>query len=209
MNFDELLRSRRSVRRFRAEVPTDELIERLLERATCAPSASNKQPWRFIAVKKRATIAQMAEVVRRRTAQIERHVPADSRRAFHAYGEYFTRFEHAPVVVVPIFRGHTVLSHLVDEELEMALRGAIQSMERDSGLTGTALALMLLLLAAHEAGLGASAMTGPLVAAAELAQILGVPASWGLVALVALGYPAETPKATDRKPVAKVLRWIR
>lgn len=61
---------------------------------------------------------------------------------------------------------------------------------------------------AHATGLGASAMTGPLVAADGLESMLDIPAGGGIVALVPLGYPAERPAATSRKPIRKVTRWI-
>ena len=78
-------------------------------------------------------------------------------------------------------------------------------MERDSGLIGTSLALQNLLLAAHAAGLGASGMTGPLVAADGIREQLAVPPSWHPVALVPIGYPAEAPPATERKPVEQAI----
>jgi nitroreductase len=205
----ELLHGRRSIRRFKPEAPADAVIERLLELAISAPSASNKQPWRFFVVSRRETIEAMARAVRAEVARIAAHVPAASQPAFQAYGEYFTRFEHAPVVIVPIHRGHAVLSQLVDAELDAGARAAIVAMERDSGLVGAALALMNLLLAAHDEGLGASAMTGPLVAAAALREILHVPPSWGIVALVPVGHPDEEPRPTERKRLETVLRWIR
>ncbi|WP_437603823.1 nitroreductase family protein [Sorangium sp. So ce590] len=209
MTLEELLRSRRSVRRFLPEPPPDGVIERLIELAVTAPSASNKQPWRFVVVKRPEAIAAMASAVREAVATVAEHVPPDSQGAFVAYGDYFTRFEGAPVVIAPIYRGHTVLSGLVAPSLPAALRETIAAMERDSGLTGASLALMSLLLAAHDAGLGASAMTGPLLAAGRLKEILGVPASWGIVALVAVGYAAGEPAPTDRKAGSKVTRWIR
>ena len=85
----------------------------------------------------------------------------------------------------------------------------IHAMERDSGLVGTSLALMNLLLAAHDVGLGASAMTGPLLAEPALREILAVPESWGIVALVPMGLADESPRATDRKAARKVTRWLR
>ncbi len=205
----EAMRARRSVRRFKAEPPPRELVERLIEAAITAPSASNKQPWRFFVVEKRETIAAMAAAVREAIELVARCVPPASEAPFRAYGEYFTRFEEAPVVIAPIHRGHTVLSHLVGPELDAGARERIAAMERDSGLTGASLALMSLLLAAPELGLGASAMTGPLVAEGRLRAILGVPDSWGLVALVPIGYPDEEPRPTDRKSVDAVTRWIR
>jgi nitroreductase len=209
MTLEELLRTRRSVRRFKPELPDEALVERVIELATLAPSASNKQPWRWIVVQRRETIAAMAAAVRGATATIAAHVPLESADAFRAYGDYFTRFESAPLVVVPIHRGHTVLSNLVDAALPGTLREQIGVMERDSGLIGTSLALMNLLLAAHAEGLGASAMTGPLIAARELKALLGVPESWGIVALVPLGHADESPRPTERKPAERVTRWIR
>ena len=204
-----LLASRRSVRAFKPEAPPDALLARLVEMAILAPSASNKQPWRFVVVTSRAVIAEMAASVRAATAAVAEHVLPDARDGFRAYGDYFTRFEAAPALIVPIHRGHTVLSHLVGAALDDELRGTIRDMERDSGLVGASLALMNLLLGAHALGLGASAMTGPLLAAPRLRAILGVPESWGIVAVVPVGFAAEEPRATERKTAEKVTRWIR
>ena len=200
-----LLRARRSVRRFRPEPLAKEEILALLEAAVTAPSASNKQPWRFLVVQDRARIADMAAAVREATARIAAHIPEASQPSFRAYGDYFTRFEHAPCVIVPIYRGLAVLSNLTDADLDDLDRKAIARMEDQSGLIGTSLALENLLLMAHAMGLGASGMTGPLVAEPRLRAILDVPDGWGIVALVPVGRPAEEPTPTDRKPVDKVV----
>ena len=202
------LRARRSVRRYQDAVPERALVERLFEAAVTAPSASNRQPWRFFVVACKPKIAAMASAVRAAVDRIATHVEPASEEAFRAYGDYFTRFENAPLVVAPIFQGPRTLSHLVDSALSEIDRASIAAMERDSGLIGVSLALQNLLLMAPELGLGASAMTGPLVAAPELRAILEVPPSWSLVALVPLGYPDETPAATERKPVDRVVKWI-
>lgn len=204
-----LLRTRRSVRRFRPEAPDEATIARLLDAAVLAPSASNKQPWRFLVVASRETIARMADAVRAASAEVASHVTPESRDAFRAYGDYFVRFEAAPIVVVPICRAQRVLSHLVDAELPARAREIVRAMERDSALAATSLALGNLLLAAHAAGLGASAMTGPLLARDALVEILGVPPGWDLVAVVPLGFPDEEPRPTERKQADKVTRWIR
>jgi nitroreductase len=203
-----LFRARRSVRLFAPEPVPREAILRVLEAAVAAPSASNKQPWRFLVVESRQRIARMAAAVRDATARIAAHVPLASKAAFLAYGDYFTRFEAAPAVIVPIHRGHSVLSNLVDAGIEAGDRDAIAHMEEQSGLVGTSLALENLLLMAHATGLGASGMTGPLVAEPALRAILEIPDGWGIVALVPIGRPAEDPTPTDRKPVDKVVRWL-
>lgn len=204
----DLMRTRRSVRRFRTEAPAHSLIESILASAVTAPSASNKQPWRFIVVRNRDILERMAAAVREAVDRIARAIDPQFEQSFRAYGDYFTRFERAPLVVVPLHRSLTVLSNLTGPELSSADDERIRAMERDSGLIGTALAMQNLLLAAHAAGLGASGMTGPLVASDALREILRIPPSWHVVALVPIGYPDEQPAPTARKPVERVTQWI-
>jgi nitroreductase len=204
----EAMRERRSVRRFKRDPVGRDVITSLIEAAITAPSASNKQPWRFLVVEDRARITRMADAVREATRLVSAHIPESSQPSFRAYGDYFTRFEDAPAVIVPIHRAMSVLSNLVDDALDERTRGTIRLMEEQSGLVGTSLALMNLLLMAHAVGLGASGMTGPLVAEPALRSILEVPDGWGIVALVPIGWPAEDPVPTDRKPVDKVVRWL-
>jgi len=56
-----LLKSRRSIRRYRPDSVPDEMIEQLLEAGRWAPSASNRQPWDFIVVRDEAIRQQVAE----------------------------------------------------------------------------------------------------------------------------------------------------
>ncbi len=68
-----LLKSRRSIRRYRPDPVPDEMIEQLLEAGRWAPSASNRQPWAFIVIQ---------------DAEMRRQVAAHA-----AY--YFVRWAHA------------------------------------------------------------------------------------------------------------------
>ena len=45
--FEQLLKSRRSIRRYLTDTVQDDVLHKLLEAAIWAPSAHNKQPWRF------------------------------------------------------------------------------------------------------------------------------------------------------------------
>lgn len=49
-DFYKLVESRQSIRKFKAEVPPKEVIERILNAATHAPSGKNIQNWRFFVV---------------------------------------------------------------------------------------------------------------------------------------------------------------
>jgi nitroreductase len=55
MDFMEVLRRRRSIRKYKPDPVPDELIEQVLEAARLSPSGKNMQPYHFVVVKERET----------------------------------------------------------------------------------------------------------------------------------------------------------
>ena len=53
--------ARKSVRKFTSEPVSEKQVETLLKAAMAAPSALNKQPWRFVVVTDKEKLASMAE----------------------------------------------------------------------------------------------------------------------------------------------------
>jgi len=51
MEFQELVRRRRSIRAYRPDPVEEEKLRRVLEAGRLAPSAANRQPWHFIVVR--------------------------------------------------------------------------------------------------------------------------------------------------------------
>jgi nitroreductase len=47
----EAMRTLRAVRRLRSDPVPDEVLNRVLEAATWAPTGGNRQPWRIVVVK--------------------------------------------------------------------------------------------------------------------------------------------------------------
>jgi len=62
----DIIRGRRSIRRFLEKPVPAELLERLMEAACWAPSASNRQDWFFTVVTSVSTKRKMAQAVRAR-----------------------------------------------------------------------------------------------------------------------------------------------
>ena len=60
MEFDELIRKRQSIRRYKETPVPKELIIEILEAARIAPSGGNRQPWHFIVVQDKETIKKLA-----------------------------------------------------------------------------------------------------------------------------------------------------
>ena len=79
-----LLSRRRSVRDYTAEAVTEDEIATLIQAAQCAPSATNRQPWRFFVVRNRSLIDHMAQAVRDRIASVTTAIRADFKEEFEA-----------------------------------------------------------------------------------------------------------------------------
>jgi len=56
----DIIRSRRSVRQYLKETPSDELIMKVIEAGRWAPSGLNNQPWRFLIIKDKKTKDKIA-----------------------------------------------------------------------------------------------------------------------------------------------------
>jgi len=79
----------------------------------------------------------------------------------------------------------------------------------DARIQSVSAAITTLLLALHQMGLGAVWMTGPLPSCkGDLEKILGVAPNMDIVALIPVGYPAESP-IRNRKPAKDVCEVIR
>jgi nitroreductase len=204
------LASRRSVREFTPAPVARATIERVLAAALTAPSATNRQPWRFTAITAAAPRAAVAEAVKQRTAAIDAIVRAGPHaEEWGAYGDFFWQpLASAPVIIVPAVREHpdTIASYLrssgADPE-RFALPSAMQP-ER-CALGG---AVMALLLQAHAEGLGAAWMAGPMVARPEIEAACGIAPPWQMAGAIALGHPASVPAAPPRRATEHVVRWI-
>ena len=154
--FLEFLRGRRSVRAFtEAEVSRD-LLERVLAGAVTAPSATNRQPWRFHVLTGPARV-RVAGMVRARVREMEAIVARGHHRdAIGTYGDFFHEpLEAAPVVIIPAYRTFDdLIARLVASGGEDPTRFDT-SAAMQSELCGTAAACMALLLQAEAEGLGA------------------------------------------------------
>jgi len=79
----------------------------------------------------------------------------------------------------------------------------------DSRIQSVSAAIAYLLLVLHQMGLGAVWMTGPLPSSkGNVEKLLKVPEDMDIVALIPVGYPAESPTG-QRRPVSEVCEVIR
>ena len=159
MDVYDAINKRRSVRRFLACDVEEDRLRRVLEAGLAAPSASNRQPWRFIVVrdpKKRKALAEAAK------------------------GQRFVG--EAPVVVAACG---------VTPDYIMTCGQPAYSVD-------VSIAVDHMTLAAVGEGLGTCWIGAFYEDKAK--AILGVPDDARIVALLPIGYPAQDPSPTPRRP---------
>ena len=62
MDLYQCIRSRLTVRSFKPDPVPDRVIRRMLQAARWSPSARNRQPWNFIVIQNRDTLAQIGSI---------------------------------------------------------------------------------------------------------------------------------------------------
>jgi F420 biosynthesis protein FbiB-like protein len=204
-DFHAELRSRRSVRRFQTKPVPQDILERILETATCAPSAHNRQPWRFVVITKMDLKTQLAGAM---GVEFLKDLLDDGLSGDEAEVQVMRsrqRISGAPVVVL------LCLDSAVGDTYPDAER---QGAEFLMGAQGVAMAGATLLLAAHAEGLGGVWMCAPLFAPQAVRMALDLSVDWHPQGVVLLGYPPEDdnpltkPKARHRRPLSEVALFL-
>lgn len=194
----ELLRTRRSVRRFRPQVVPRVDLDRLVEAARWAPSNHNRQPWKFVFLESPAAIAALAEAVRQQLGAKIAALPPVAGRYAEDFLHHALVFAGAPVVMIALHKRPVALSAPL-------LAGLVHPELVSGEPLSVAMAVQSLLLAAHALGLGTCVLTAPLLAGDALRVTMSVPEGYEVTCLVALGYPDEAPSAPRRKELAHVM----
>lgn len=63
-NLLDVIRKRRTVRKFTDDDVSEKQVETLLEMAMCAPSRLNRQPWHFVTIRDKELQRQLADLLR-------------------------------------------------------------------------------------------------------------------------------------------------
>ncbi|MGA9722116.1 MAG: nitroreductase family protein [Candidatus Binatus sp.] len=81
MGIYETMRTLRAVRRLRPDAIPDDVLHRVLEAATWAPTGGNVQPWRIVVVKDRALKEPLGQTLQRAMDCVLEAIPRrDSRK---------------------------------------------------------------------------------------------------------------------------------
>jgi len=192
-----LVEGRRSIRRYQDRAIDSAVLEDLLTFAMWAPSAHNRQPWRFCVATQADAKERLATML---GARWRRDLEADGaaeQEIDRRIAVSYARITGAPALIV---------AALDMDEMDAYPDEGRRRAEETMAVQSTALACQNLLLAAHAYGLGACWMCAPLFAPDLVRQALDLPPAWQPQALITLGYPAEE-KTSARAGMAGRVLW--
>ena len=195
IDLHNFLRSRRSIRRFKPDPVPDSVIQAILSTATYAPSAHNRQPWRFVvltelSVKTRLADAMAEDFVRdlKRDGLPEEKVQAQIKRSKE-------RITSAPVAILLSLDMSEMDSYPDQNRTNAEYMMTVQSV---------AAAGLQLLLAAHAEGLGGVWACWPLFAQETIRKTLDLRETWQPQGMFFIGYPVEIPETRERKNIESI-----
>lgn len=178
MTAKECIKGRRSIRKFADTPVSGDVIADIVETASYAPSWKHTQITRYIAVE----------------GELKDKIADECTSAYAKNGEII---KNAPMLIAVTFiKNRSGFER--DGSYSTPKEGGWQMF--DAGVASEAFCL-----AAYEQGLGTVIMG--IFDEAKAASLLEVPEERELVALIPIGYPAESPAAPKRKSVEELLSF--
>ena len=199
---EDVVLLRRAIRRFAERPVSDELIVKLFSLAQRAPSEWNFQPWRWLVLRHEAERLRLEPLT---------------------YGR--SEIRSAPVIVVALantrewerapehLRQQVGAGRLTEEEYEAQLQRTWAHFRehpdraREFAVANTMLAVMTLTLVAQSEGLGAGFIGT--FDESGIRREFQIPEDWAVATIVTLGFPADDPPRSARKPLDDVVHWDR
>lgn len=181
MDYQELLKKRRSIRDFKDKAVSIALVQEILQETTLAPTASNAQPCRFIIIQDRSLIQRLSDESKRNLLKDFALNPNDRLKMYVDVlkNEAFNVFYNAPCLVLVVGAKNTL------------------TLDFDSSLT-----VAYFMFAATARGLGTCWINlGVNIRDQALLSEISLPEDCRIVAPIIIGYPKAIPEASERHAV--------
>lgn len=197
MEFFETIETCRAMRHLRPDEVPEELLDRVLRAATCAPSPGNSQGWDFVVVRDRERRSKIGELVRDAVLPLlpdPDTAPDRSRRAMLRGARHLA--DNAAAVPVWVFVGGRPVYPAARPSVDWIAPAVYPAAQN-------------LVLAARAVGLGTVFTAYHSIIEDELGALLGLPPDFKILVTVPMGWPARPFGPLARKPAASVVHWDR
>lgn len=185
----EVMRERRSIRRFQPRPVPRALALKALEAARCASSGANIQPWEFLLIDEERGVRHIAEILTRERKYI---VARDPR--FPPLGRAF----HKDVPLYILILGDTRLKGAFPQTTDLVVDITLYA--------SLAMATCQLHLAIEALGLGTYFHTPEEPTERELKAWLGIPAPMTIFSIAPVGFP-RVRRTSARRPLEEMVHW--
>ncbi len=187
MTFNELLKYRRSIRSYKDNPVSVEVIQEIIKESTLAPSAGNEQPWKFIIVNNKGLLQRISDECKQNILNRIQNNPDDYACKYSdmLQNKSFNIFYNAQTLIIILGESN------------------IKNLQLDCTLAAS-----YLMMSAASKGLGtcwinfAKEITNP-----DLLLEIGIPRNHTIVAPIIIGYPAVEPSIPKRKK-AQILKIV-
>ena len=209
MNYDELielLKNRRSTRRYKPDPIPDDAIDKIIEAARWAPSGFNQQPWEFVVVKDpklREGIVEICTEIRKLSSKME--VARESwqgKMQTSPPSDTGGNYSVAPVYILLLGDTRT------QKGLPM-VRRYDETQGRLAFISGLASAFLYMHLAATTLGLGSQWVSASSTAYGNcmIKNLLGIPEEMIIYDMMVVGYPAASPKSRPMREKNEMIHF--
>ena len=214
MELYDVLSSTFAAREFTDDPLPDEILFTILDHARFAPSGGNRQGWRVLVVRDRATrealAALTAPAAKRYIAQVNAgENPWNSVDPTSVDAQTIERTPLAPRLVEPVLKAPVVLVVGVDLKVVAATDQYLERVGIVGGASVYPFAWNILLAARHE-GFGGTITTLAVAQEPKLQELLGIPRHVAVCAIMPLGRPVKALTKLKRNAVPEFTmleRW--
>ena len=208
MELYDVMRTTPAVREFTADPLPDDVLLRILDNARFAPSGGNRQGVKVVVVRDRTTREVLAQLtipgLQRYFAQLANgEDPWNPLQQSSVTPEQIRQVEVPPEMAAPYRDAPLVLVLCLDLNTVAA---ADQYLDRIGVISGASIYPMAwnILLAARNEGYGGAITTMAIPEEPRIEELLGVPDSYAIAAVMPLGKPTRQLTKLKRKSVADI-----
>lgn len=219
MDYNELIKNRQSIRKYKEQEIPKEDVEKIIDAARIAPSGKNCQNWYFLAVKNKELIQKLVDTIYKANQVIVgkmAEVDQEKANRFEKFCKHFTLFiESAPAVVLTFAKNYYPSGYFEkklcgesEEELYELLT------KTNPGMQSIGAAMEHMALQAADMNYGSCWLTSANFAADDIEEMLKKEIGFEkedyfFAGMMSFGVPADVEhKSPGRKPIEEIYMLV-